>query len=201
MLAFTARGVAATNLPDLNAQVVVLAEDPNGERGPRLEISRALTYSKQDRELGQDTYCLSTQTGATVTVVFARTPWTGRRSRCSSMSKLKTCSASLGSSRFFSRPTRGPSKKFARLSSRSSAKAAVHPLRIDEVLAEHLDSGPIWRATRSSSCRSPRRSGRTRCSRRAHGPRGRSCCAFATMHRRSCPLCPRPSRRSTSSRP
>lgn len=66
MIAFTARGVAATNLPHLNSQVVVLAEDPDRDGGPRLEISRALTNTKQDRELGQDTYCLCTQTGATV---------------------------------------------------------------------------------------------------------------------------------------
>ena len=65
MIAFTARGVSAAKLPLLNSQVVVLAEEPDGD-GPRLEISRALTYTKQDRELGQDTYCLSTQTGATV---------------------------------------------------------------------------------------------------------------------------------------
>lgn len=65
MIAFTARGVASTNLPNLNSEVVVLAEEPDGD-GPRLEISRSLTHTKQDRDLGQDTYCLSTQTGATV---------------------------------------------------------------------------------------------------------------------------------------
>jgi hypothetical protein len=65
MIAFTAKGVAATTLEDLNSHVVVLAEDPDGDGGPRLEISRALTHSEQDRRLGQDTYCLSTQTGAT----------------------------------------------------------------------------------------------------------------------------------------
>ena len=66
MVAFTAKGVAAIELPDLNSRVVVLAEDPDGDGGPRLEISRALTFTTQDRELGQDTYCLATQTGATV---------------------------------------------------------------------------------------------------------------------------------------
>src|ERR1700683_3625488 len=65
MLAFTAKAVAATTLPHLNSQVVVLAEEPDGD-GARLEISRSLTHTKQDRDLGQDTYCLSTQTGATV---------------------------------------------------------------------------------------------------------------------------------------
>jgi hypothetical protein len=66
MVAFTAKGVAATELPNLNSRVVVLAEDPDGDGGPRLEISRALASTTQDRELGLDTYCLSTQTGATV---------------------------------------------------------------------------------------------------------------------------------------
>jgi hypothetical protein len=66
MLAFVAKGVSATELADLNAHVVVLAEDPDGDSGPRLEISRSLVHSPQDRALGLDTYCLSTQTGATV---------------------------------------------------------------------------------------------------------------------------------------
>jgi hypothetical protein len=66
MVAFTAKGVAATELPDLNSHVVLLAEDPDGDGGPCLQISRALTFSKQDGVLGQDTYCLCTQTGATV---------------------------------------------------------------------------------------------------------------------------------------
>ena len=66
MIAFTARAVAATNLPHLNTRIVVLAEESEGDGGPRLEISRALVPTKQDRELGHDTYCLSTQTGATI---------------------------------------------------------------------------------------------------------------------------------------
>jgi hypothetical protein len=65
MIAFTATGVAATSLSHLNSQVVVLAENPDGD-GQRLEISRSLAHTEQDRDLGQDTYCLSTQTGATV---------------------------------------------------------------------------------------------------------------------------------------
>jgi hypothetical protein len=65
MLAFTAKGVAATRLVDENVLVVVLAEDPDDADGPRLEIACMLKYSRQDRELGQDTYSLSTQTGAT----------------------------------------------------------------------------------------------------------------------------------------
>jgi hypothetical protein len=66
MIAFTAKGVAASDLDDLNSRVVVLAEDPDGDGGPRLEISRAITYTESDRQLGQDTYSLSTQSGATV---------------------------------------------------------------------------------------------------------------------------------------
>jgi hypothetical protein len=65
MIAFRARTVAATQLPDLNSHVVVLAEHPDGG-GARLEISCALTRSEQDRELGRATYSISTQTGATV---------------------------------------------------------------------------------------------------------------------------------------
>ncbi len=65
MIAFTAKGVAATELRHLNSRVVVLAEDPDGDGGPCLEISRALSDTRQDRELGMDTYSLSTQTGAT----------------------------------------------------------------------------------------------------------------------------------------
>jgi hypothetical protein len=66
MIAFIARGVAATELPDLNSRVVVLAEAPDGDGGPVLEISCALEPTAQDRALGQDTYCLSIQSGATI---------------------------------------------------------------------------------------------------------------------------------------
>jgi hypothetical protein len=63
---FRAKGVASSELPEVNARAVVFAEDPDGGEGSRLEISRALTFTEQDRELGQDTYSLATQTGATV---------------------------------------------------------------------------------------------------------------------------------------
>ena len=65
-IAFTARGVAATVLPEVNCRVVVLAEDPDGDGGPRLEIQRALTHSEWDREFGEVTYCLCTQAGQCV---------------------------------------------------------------------------------------------------------------------------------------
>lgn len=61
---FKALGVSALELPDLNAFVVVLAEEPDG-RGRRLELQRALEFDEQDRELGLDTYCLCTEQGAT----------------------------------------------------------------------------------------------------------------------------------------
>jgi hypothetical protein len=42
----------------------VLAEMPDGD-GARLEIQRGLTVDPQDEALGENTYCLCTQTGAT----------------------------------------------------------------------------------------------------------------------------------------
>jgi hypothetical protein len=65
MVAFTARGVSATELPDLNTEAVILTEDADGD-GLRLELQRGLKYTEQDRRLGLDTYCLVTHTGATV---------------------------------------------------------------------------------------------------------------------------------------
>jgi hypothetical protein len=65
MAGFVATAVAASDLVDLNTRVVVLAESEQGD-GARLEISRAIRPTTQDRALGQDTYCLSTQTGATI---------------------------------------------------------------------------------------------------------------------------------------
>jgi hypothetical protein len=64
MFAFVAKGVAATVIND--AECVVLAEDPDGADGPRLEIMRGLNFDEQERRLGLDTYSLSTQTGATI---------------------------------------------------------------------------------------------------------------------------------------
>lgn len=42
---------------------VTLAEHPNGEEGPVLELQRGLSFDEQDRRLGQDTYCLSVNCG------------------------------------------------------------------------------------------------------------------------------------------
>lgn len=65
-VAFTAKGVGAAVLEDLNTHVVVVAEDPDGDGGAKLEISRSLTHTPQDRELGHDTYCLCVNSGPTV---------------------------------------------------------------------------------------------------------------------------------------
>jgi hypothetical protein len=64
MRTFTAHAVAAEELRELYAFVVVLAEDPDGS-GPRLELQKALSFDEQDRMLGLDTYCLCTEAGAT----------------------------------------------------------------------------------------------------------------------------------------
>jgi immunity protein 10 of polymorphic toxin system len=64
MVRFQARAVSATELPDLEVFVVVLAEEPSGG-GARLELQRALSFDEQDEELGLNTYCLSTEQGAT----------------------------------------------------------------------------------------------------------------------------------------
>lgn len=66
MDSFTARGVAATTIEDTNCRVVALAEDPNGDGGPVLQIQRSLTHDDQDRRLGFDTYCLSDERGASI---------------------------------------------------------------------------------------------------------------------------------------
>jgi hypothetical protein len=64
MRRFTGRAVAVQELHDLNAFVVVLAENPDGS-GARLELQKALSFDEQDRTLGLDTYCLCTEAGAT----------------------------------------------------------------------------------------------------------------------------------------
>lgn len=56
--------VAAEQLDDLNAYVVVLSEQADGT-GERIEFQRALSFDDQDRELGQDTYCICVASGAT----------------------------------------------------------------------------------------------------------------------------------------
>lgn len=60
---FVARAVSADAFEDLNAFVVCLAEEPDGS-GRRLELQRALSFDEQDRRNGMDTYCLSTESGA-----------------------------------------------------------------------------------------------------------------------------------------
>ena len=64
MRRFIATSVAAANVQDLNALVVLFAENPDGS-GARLELQRALSFDAQDCQLSHDTYCLSTETGAT----------------------------------------------------------------------------------------------------------------------------------------
>jgi hypothetical protein len=66
MVAFTAKGVAATTMEDADCRVVALAEDPNGDGGPVLQIQRALAHDEQDRRLGFDTHCLCDERGASV---------------------------------------------------------------------------------------------------------------------------------------
>lgn len=64
MLKFQALAVSAIEMADLNSFVVVLAEESDGS-GMRLEIQRALEFDEQDKQLGQDTYCVCTESGAT----------------------------------------------------------------------------------------------------------------------------------------
>jgi hypothetical protein len=60
---FAARAVSANVFEDLNTFVVCLAEEPEGS-GRRLELQRALSFDEQDRRNGMDTYCVSTEIGA-----------------------------------------------------------------------------------------------------------------------------------------
>jgi hypothetical protein len=64
MRRFKAKTLAAVALPDLNTFTVVLAEESDGS-GKRLEIQTSLLFDEQDRQCGQDTYCLCTEEGAT----------------------------------------------------------------------------------------------------------------------------------------
>lgn len=64
MESFEARAVAAQELTDANTFAVVLAEHPDGT-GQRLELQLSLTFDDSDRRLGQDTYCICTESGAT----------------------------------------------------------------------------------------------------------------------------------------
>ncbi len=63
MKRFRASAVSVGELPDVNAFCVLLAEKEDGS-GARLEIQRGLAFDDQDRELGQDTYCLGDENGA-----------------------------------------------------------------------------------------------------------------------------------------
>ncbi len=60
---FVATAGSAQEFEDLETFIVVLAETPDQD-GARLEIQRRLAPDAQDEALGQDTYCLCTQTGA-----------------------------------------------------------------------------------------------------------------------------------------
>ena len=64
MKAFEVRRAGFLEDAELNFKSLVLAELENGS-GARLEISRSQSYDDQDRALGQDTYSLSDETGAT----------------------------------------------------------------------------------------------------------------------------------------
>lgn len=64
MRRFRANAVAATELAGMNVYAVVVAENEDGS-GACLEVQRALSFDEQDRSLGQDTYCLHIETGAT----------------------------------------------------------------------------------------------------------------------------------------
>lgn len=64
MRTFIAHVLSAEELTDLNTFAVVLAEAPDGT-GHRLELQRSLSFDEQDRRSGQNTYCVSTEEGAT----------------------------------------------------------------------------------------------------------------------------------------
>jgi len=64
MVNFKAVGVSSNLDPALNTLSVVLAERVD-RVGRRLELQTALAFDEQDRRLGQDTYCLSVENGAT----------------------------------------------------------------------------------------------------------------------------------------
>ena len=63
-LDFRARAVAFEHDTDSDVAYLVLAEHHDGS-GCGLEIQRALEFDRQDKELGQDTYCLVADGGVT----------------------------------------------------------------------------------------------------------------------------------------
>jgi hypothetical protein len=60
---FHAAAVGAEEMTDNNCYVVVLAEHSDAG-GRRLELQSSLSYDEQEKSLGQDAYCLCTETGA-----------------------------------------------------------------------------------------------------------------------------------------
>ena len=64
MTSFAARVASDSRDAELNAEVVVFAEHLD-DSGRRIELQRALSPDEQDRALGQDTYCVVTESGAT----------------------------------------------------------------------------------------------------------------------------------------
>jgi hypothetical protein len=64
-ISFDGRAVGFLSEGDLNAEVLVVAEQPDGS-GQRLEISRSVVATEQDRRLGMNTYCLVNEKEATV---------------------------------------------------------------------------------------------------------------------------------------
>ena len=63
-LSFAASAVAVERDDDLNVEYLVLAEH-HDRAGRRFEVQRPLEADEQDKALGQDTYCLVTESGAT----------------------------------------------------------------------------------------------------------------------------------------
>ena len=63
MLQFTARAVTAEEIEGA-VFIVALAEGEDGD-GVHLLLQRANTFDDDDRRSGMDTYCLSTEDGAT----------------------------------------------------------------------------------------------------------------------------------------
>ena len=62
--AFAASAAAFWRDEDGVCDILVVAERENGS-GVRLEVQRAAEFNDQDRELGEDTYCLCDERGAT----------------------------------------------------------------------------------------------------------------------------------------
>jgi hypothetical protein len=64
MINFVAGAVGVLRAKDLDAEVLVLAENRDGS-GRRLEVQRSLSVTEDDRRLGMDTYCLVVESCAT----------------------------------------------------------------------------------------------------------------------------------------